>query len=198
MMKTWRNFFHPAHLLQYAGEKRILKKFYLLPYIHLNLTKNEISVILINMIYVTIILYLIINLSAGLLARVYSIRGSLYCNSHNVIYIISWKNYGDQYVRSTTDFKARFRIHKSEIRTMKDRCSTGRQFNDKCCDRRNPHIFLKVQIIESVQSDVNLEGKLWEGDKYWKCQLFTNTHGMNSVSDLYSGKRKGCRENWWC
>ena len=148
------------------------------------------------MIYVTIILYLIINLSAGLLASVYSIRGSLNCNSPNVIYIISWKNYGDQYVRSTTGFKARFRIHKSEIRAKKDRCSTGRQFNNKCCDRRNPHIFLEVQLIESVQSDVNLEGKLWEGEKYWKCQLFTITHGMNSVSDLY--KRKGCRKNWWC
>ena len=26
----------------------------------------------------------------------------------------------------------------------------------------NPHKFLKVQIIESVQCEYNLEGKLWE------------------------------------
>ena len=49
--------------------------------------------------------------------------------------------------------------------------------------------------MESVQSDVNLEGKLWERKKYWQCQLFTNTHGMNSVSDLYSSKIKGFRKN---
>ena len=58
----------------------------------------------------------------------------------------------------------------------------------------NPRKFLKVQIIESVQCDYNLEGKLWERERYWQCQLFTNTHGMNSVSDLYSTKRKGCRK----
>ena len=43
-------------------------------------------------------------------------------------------------------------------------------------------------------SDLDLENKLWEREKYWQCQLFTNTHGMNSVSDLYAGKRKGCRK----
>ena len=62
-------------------------------------------------------------------------------------------------------------------------------------DSGNPHIFLQVQSIESVQNDVNLEGKLWEREKYWQCQLFTNTHGMNSVSDLYLSKREGCRKN---
>ena len=48
------------------------------------------------------------------------------------------------------------------------------------CDSGNPHIFLQVQSIESMQNDVNLESKLWEREKYWQCQLFTNTHGMNS------------------
>ena len=36
------------------------------------------------------------------------------------VYIISCENCGDQYVGSTTDFKTRFRIHKSDIKTMKD------------------------------------------------------------------------------
>ena len=50
---------------------------------------------------------------------------------------------------------------------------------------------LQVQLIESVESDLeNLENKLWERKKYWQCQLFTNTHGMNSVSGLYTTKRK--------
>ena len=76
----------------------------------------------------------------------------------------------------------------------KDRCGTARHFNNKCSDNNNPHEFLQVQLIESVISDYDLEGKLWEREKYWQCQLFTNTHGMNSVSDLYSSKGKGCRE----
>ena len=90
----------------------------------------------------------------------YNVRGRLSCNRPNVIYIISCKNCGDQYVGSATDFKARFRIHKSNIKTKKDRCGTATHFNNKCCDNSNPYIFLQVQLIESVQSDVNLEGKL--------------------------------------
>ena len=66
--------------------------------------------------------------------------------------------------------------------------------NNKCSDVQNPQRFLQVQLIESVVSDLDLENKLWEREKYWQCQLFTNTHGMNSVSDLYASKRKGCRK----
>ena len=129
------------------------------------------------------------------IGRVYSVRGSLSCNSPNVIYIISCKNCGDQYVGSATDFKARFRIHKSKIKTKKDRCVAARHFSNKCCDSSNPHILLQVQLTESVQSDVNLKGKLWERERYCQCQVFTNTHGMNSVSNLYWSKRKGSRKN---
>jgi len=125
--------------------------------------------------------------------RVYNIKGKLNCNSPNVVYLISCSNCNDQYVGSALDFKSRFRIHKSDIKTKKDRCGTARHFNTKCIDALNPHKFLKVQIIESVQVDCNLDGKLWERERYWQCQLFTNTYGMNSVSDLYSTKRKGCR-----
>ena len=60
--------------------------------------------------------------------RMYSVRGSLSCNSPNVIYIISCQNCGDQYVGTATDFKARFRIHKSDIKAKKDRCGTARRF----------------------------------------------------------------------
>ena len=64
-------------------------------------------------------------------------------------------------------------------------CITARHFNKKCCDTSNPHIFRQVQLIESVEKDVTVEGKLWKREKYWQCQLFNNTHGLNSVSDLY-------------
>ena len=54
----------------------------------------------------------------------------------------------------------------------------------------NPHRFLQVQLIESVLSDLELKNKLWKREKYGQCQLFTNTHGINSVSDLHASKRK--------
>ena len=82
--------------------------------------------------------------------RVYRVRGSSSYNRPNVAYIISCKNCGDQYVGSATDFKARFRIHKSDIKAKKGSCGTARHFNYKCCDRSNTHIFLQVQLIESV------------------------------------------------
>ena len=85
-------------------------------------------------------------------------------------------------------------MHKSDIKTKKDRCGAAWHLNAKCTDSSNPHKFLKTQIIESVQCDYSLEGKLWERYRYWQCQLFTNTHGINSVSDLYSTKNKTCRK----
>ena len=123
--------------------------------------------------------------------RFYNVRDNLSRNSSNVIYLISCKNCEDQYIGSAIDFKARFRIHKKDIKTKKDRCGTARHVNTKCSDVQNPHRFLQVQLIESVVSHLDLENKLWERDKYWQCQLFTNTHSMNSVSDLYARKRKG-------
>ena len=68
-MKIKRNF-RVTHLLLYIEEKGILKKFYLLPYFHLNLTKMKvISVIAINVISARTFLYLAINLSLRLLVE---------------------------------------------------------------------------------------------------------------------------------
>ena len=35
---------------------------------------------------------------------------------------------------------------------------------------------------------------LWEREKYWQAQLFTNLYGMNNNNDLYSMKTKGYRK----
>ena len=127
----------------------------------------------------------------------YNVRGSLSFNNRSLIYIISCKNCRDVYVGSTTDFKTRFKFHKSDIETKKGKCGTARHLHNKCFIKpyNHPHIFLRIQSIESLQSDANLEGSLWGREKYWRYQLFTNTHGMNSVFDLYSTKRRGCRKN---
>ena len=51
-----------------------------------------------------------------------------------------------------------------------------------------------MHSIESLQSEVDLESKLREKEKYLQCEVFTNIHNMNSVSDLCSHK-KGCQKN---
>ena len=52
----------------------------------------------------------------------YFINNDLDYNCMNVIYLISCTNYNEQYLGSATEFKKRFRIHKSDINTNKDRC----------------------------------------------------------------------------
>ena len=55
---------------------------------------------------------------------------------------------------------------------------------------------LKIQIIEQVfkSNQFSIENLLWEREKYWQAQLFTNLYGMNNINDLYSTKRKGYRK----
>ena len=90
-------------------------------------------------------------------------------------------------VGSTIDFKERFRIHKSDINTKKERCGIAHHFNNKCQHSQNPSAFLKMDGSE-------LDETLWHREKYWHALLFTNSHGMNSSADLYSKKRNGCRK----
>ena len=88
-------------------------------------------------------------------------------------------------------------IHKSDIKTNKDRCGTARHFNNVYCHPSNPQNYFKVQLIEQVlcnDADKDIEAILWEREEYWQSQLFTNVYGMNSATDPYSRKRKGCRK----
>ena len=125
----------------------------------------------------------------------YYVRGNLNCNTANVIYMVCCKKCGKQYVGSAINFKARFRIHKSDIKNKMERCGTARHFNNKCIHSSDPHGYLQVQLIEHISNANNIEDVLWEREKYWQCQLFCNTHGMNSIADIYSKKRKGCRKS---
>ena len=61
-----------------------------------------------------------------------------------------------QYAGSAVKFKTRFRIHISDIKTEKERCRSARHFNSKRYHDTNPFQYLKVQLIEQVQSN-NLE-----------------------------------------
>ena len=58
--------------------------------------------------------------------------------------------------------------------------------------------YLRLQLIEKVYfiyDDCNIEYILWDREKYWQSQLFTNVKEMNSISDLYSIKREGSRKH---
>ena len=126
----------------------------------------------------------------------YFIRGQLNCESINVIYLITCSKCLEQYVGSAVKFKTRFHIHKSDIKTKKERCGSARHFNRKCYHDTNPFQYVQVQLIEQIESNSseNIEDVLWDREKYRQCQLFTKTKDMNGILDLYSSKRKGCRK----
>ena len=69
-----------------------------------------------------------------------------------------------QYVGSSINFKQRFRIHKSDIKTNKDRSGTARHFNNKCCSPNNKHVYLVIPITEQVfnNNQFSIEDLLWE------------------------------------
>ena len=85
-------------------------------------------------------------------------------------------NCREQYVRSAINFKQRFRIHKSDTKTNKDRCGTARHFYNKCCSHNDKHAYSKVQIIEQIfnNNQLSIEDLLWEREKYRQAQLFTS------------------------
>ena len=82
--------------------------------------------------------------------------------------MITCLNCRKQYVGSAINFKQRFRIHKSHIKSDKDCCVTARYFNNKCCSPNNKHAYLQVHIIEQVfnNNQFSFEDLLWEREKY--------------------------------
>ena len=100
----------------------------------------------------------------------YFIQGQLNWESINVIYLITCSKCFEHYVGSAVKFKTRFCIHKSDIKTKKERCGSARHFNSKCYDDTNSFQYLKVQLIEQVQSNnlQNIEDVLLDREKYWQ------------------------------
>ena len=130
--------------------------------------------------------------------KVYYIKAEMNCESSYIIYWIKCAKCLGQYVGSLIKFKSKFRIHKSDIKTKKGRCWTARYFNNKCCNSSHPFVYLCVQLIEKVYciyDECNIEDILWDREKYWQSKLITNEKGINSISDLYSIKRKDCRKH---
>ena len=80
----------------------------------------------------------------------YYIQGEINCESTNIIYLIKCMKCFEQYVGSAIKFTSRFRNHKSDMKTRKDRFGTDRHFNNKCCNSSNPFVYLHVQRIQKV------------------------------------------------
>ena len=128
--------------------------------------------------------------------KTYKVRGNLTCKKDNIVYLISCKKCKQQYPGSDfkSNFKSRFRAHKSDINTSKGRCGVTKHFLNNCTGI-NKVENVDVQLIEEINiGNYNLEGKLWSTDKYWQAQLFTVTRGMNSTWDWFSINRKGYRK----
>ena len=82
--------------------------------------------------------------------RKYKIKEILKGDSRNVIYLISCKCCGKQYVGSATGFKERFRIHKSDISTGKIRCGVANHLLNVCRSSTSKFEYLQIQLIENV------------------------------------------------
>ena len=96
--------------------------------------------------------------------KLYFIRGQLNCESINVVNLITCSKCLKQYLSSAVKFKTRFCIHKSDIKTKKERCGRARHFNSKCYHDSNPFQYLQVQFFEQVHSNSlkNVKDILWE------------------------------------
>ena len=76
----------------------------------------------------------------------------LHCNLNNVICSITCKNYLEQNGGCATNFKSRFRIHKSDIKNNKDRCGKVKHFNGMCKNDNNifEQVYSNATDIEEI------------------------------------------------
>ena len=120
----------------------------------------------------------------------YTIHSRLSCDSKNVIYLASCKKCRLQYVGSTTtDFRVRFRNHKSAMLTNKTTCEVAVHFN------KIPHTLgdFSFQCIDQVQAHNNseeIDRLLITKEAYWSAQLFSLApHGLNKRKEFHSKNR---------
>ena len=112
----------------------------------------------------------------------FEIKQMLNCDSHNVIYLISCKKCGIQYVGKTeTSLGVRFTQHKSAIRNEYDK-SVPIHFNQP------DHSLDHCQIIPIEQVQVCLDNKsnteaIRKREDYWiECLNTVHPHGLNRTS----------------
>ena len=72
-----------------------------------------------------------------------------------IIYLISYKCCGKQYIGFVTGFKEIFKVHKSDINNVKVRCGVANHLFNVCGSSASKFEYLQGQLIEkcSVQND---------------------------------------------
>ena len=110
-----------------------------------------------------------------------------YCSSKYVIYLATCNKCNLQYVASTsTEFKDRFRNHKSSILNNRRTCVFVAHFNSSKHDISQIS-FILIKQIRSFQNTLYLDQLLLTREAYWTAQLFTlNPHGLNKRREFKS------------
>ena len=122
--------------------------------------------------------------------RTYRINQNLSCSSKNVVYLASCNKCNLQYVGSTsTEFKVRFRNHKSSMLTNKKTCELAVHFN--CTQHVISEIsFIIIEKINSQGDATYIDKLLLTREAYWTAQLCTlNPHGLNKRREFRSKNR---------
>ena len=103
-----------------------------------------------------------------------------------VIYLATCAKCNLQYVGSTsTEFKVRFRNHKSNMLKNKRTCELAIHFNDSEHEISQIN-FIIIEQIRSFENSSHLE-RLLLTRTYWTAQLFTlNPHGLNKRREFRS------------
>ena len=125
----------------------------------------------------------------------YSINFKLNCNSTNVVYLLSCKVCGVQYVGSTTTrFRLRFNNHKSRIRAHARLSLDDKSRDDLIYQHFNGQTHngikdLDIQLIDQV----NDERDLLDREGQWAYRLkCVKPHGLNE-SDFFFSQNKSSR-----
>lgn len=124
----------------------------------------------------------------------YSIKQHLDCNVRNVIYLITCKTCQKQYVGSTTNFKARCTLYKSDIKLVKKSCSCVQHFG-----KTHSWSDFQIQPIEKVYlseelNDSEKEKKLLARERHWMAELRCIYLGLNDRNDLRLELRRNFKE----
>lgn len=120
------------------------------------------------------------NFQSSATGRHYSIRLNLSCSSRNVIYLATCNKCNLQYVSSSsTEFKVRFRKHKSTMLNNKRTCELAVHFNSLWHDISQIN-FILIEQITKFKNSIHLDKLLLTREASWTAQLFTlNSHGLN-------------------
>ena len=129
-------------------------------------------------------------IQASATGRQYPIQQGLSCSSQNVIYLATCAKCNLQYVGSTsTEFKVRFRNHKSNMLKNKRTCELAIHFSDSEHEISLIN-FIIIEQIRSFENSLHLERLLLTREAYWTAQLFTlNPPGLKKRREFRSKHR---------